>query len=64
MGQDAFSLCTNLMTVNMLPTSAPSTGSECFNANAATLHIVSGATGYNVVPWTNTNIFATIIADL
>ena len=51
------------MTVNMLPTSAPSTGEGCFDANAATLHIVSGATGYDVDPWANTDIFATIIVD-
>lgn len=30
----------------------------------ATLHIQSGATGYDAEPWTNTDIFSSIVRDL
>jgi len=62
-GNNSFRYDPLLMTVNMYPLTAPTTYNS-FGNNGATLHIESGASGYNVAPWNSVNVFASIIADL
>jgi hypothetical protein len=62
-GNNSFLFDPLLMTVNMYPLTAPTTYNS-FGNNGATLHIESGASGYNVAPWNSVNVFASIIADL
>jgi len=61
---NAFALCSNLKTIYIYGTSAPIVTNYTFGDYAATLHRVSGASGYLGYPWTNTAKFATIIEDL
>ncbi|NPV02543.1 MAG: leucine-rich repeat protein [Brevinematales bacterium] len=64
-GQQAFLNCTALTTVNMYPSAAPTLGSSVFSGVAGcTLHLKSGATGYDVSPWTDAGIFSTVQNDL
>lgn len=49
---------------NFYPLTAPTITGTPFGNFAKPLHIQSGTTGYDVAPWTNTAIFATITADL
>ncbi len=62
----AFLNCASLSVVNSYPLAAPSTTNDPFPLSmGGTLHIQSsGTSGYNVSPWTNTNIFTSIIQDL
>jgi hypothetical protein len=53
-GSSAFSGCTGLETINALPATAPVTSSGMFSGVPSTvvLYTPSGATGYDVAPWT------------
>lgn len=61
---DVFKSCTKLKFVTMYPEIAPVVDNSSFDDVMATLHIKTGATGYNIPPWTNTSKFETIIYDL
>ena len=67
----AFYNCTSLKTVNMLPATAPgiepdgTDGTNPFTGvTGCTLHLRSANTGYDVAPWTTTEIFSTVTSDL
>ena len=61
LGNSAFP--SSLMVVNMYPMVAPTTNFS-FDQVGATLHIVAGAEGYDVLPWNNTFYFVSVIQDL
>lgn len=62
----AFQQCTSVGVYNFYPLVAPSVQFNTFLTNPpAPLHIQSsGTSGYDVLPWTDTGIFSSIIADL
>ena len=62
-GYYAFTNLPNITGYNIYRTPAPSCNSS-FHNYAKPLHVKSGATGYDVLPWTDTNIFSIIIDDL
>lgn len=62
-GASAFYDCPAILNIYMYPITAPS-ANDSFSATNKILHIRTGATGYNISPWTNIVIFSSIVQDL
>jgi uncharacterized repeat protein (TIGR02543 family) len=61
----AFNNCSNMNNLSMHPMAAPTLSSTPFaGVTNCTLHLHSGATGYNIAPWTDTSIFSSVVYDL
>jgi len=60
-GDRAFQNCSTLSELSMLPATAPTTGTDCFNGitDVVNLSYPSGSTGYETAgtPWVDTSIF-------
>lgn len=71
-GERAFGACYRLTSLSMEPIIAPSPGDigdepfgyGGYDVTHCTLHIKAGASGYDVPPWTDTDIFSSIVEDL
>lgn len=61
---DAFSYCSNLKNLYIQGMTAPTVTTEAFYlVNGCTLHLPPGATGYNIIPWSSTTIFSSILYE-
>ena len=64
-GMMAFQLCDSLKNLYMYPFNAPIPDSfSFFGISDCTLHLKTGALGYDVFPWNDTGIFSSLVCDL
>lgn len=63
-GTYAFANCANIADLKMESLTAPTVGAYAFGFMGCTLHIHAAATGYTNGPWTNINIFSSVVTDL
>lgn len=66
-GSQSFYRAPYLSTVNIYASTAPTVLGDVslsFPHTGSVLHVPVGSTGYDVAPWTNTEIFASIVQDL